>query len=196
MNAITQQQHHHQYPNPHILSHGLQQLQHQNNEYQSIAHDKHRRRSSFIRGLSLASQLVDRTNDETEPSSPLIQLPTPSTSTSSISSTRNHNDNPRSSTSHRRGDSKLNNFLLGLSHMTHDVLSSNGGGGSGTNQPAATTTQTPSDEETVIENDTPRTTASSSSSPSSDNSNGLLDSQDQPPVQQRDSVNLLEIDHQ
>ncbi|CAO3587619.1 unnamed protein product [Absidia cylindrospora] len=212
-NAITQQQQHHhnphlhhQYPNSHA-SHGLQQLQHQNNEYQSIAHDKHRRRSSFIRGLSLASQLVDRTNDETESAPTLIQLPTPSTSTSSISSTKNYNDNARSSSSHRKSDSKLNNILFGLSHMAHDVLSSGGNGA--TNQPAATLAQqTHADEETTIENGIPRTTtpppppssseASPSLPPSLGNSNGLTDSQEQPQQQeqQRDSVNLLEMDHQ
>ncbi|ORZ16914.1 magnesium transporter NIPA-domain-containing protein [Absidia repens] len=207
LNAITQQQQqhhhshhlHHQYPTSHA-SHGLQQLQHQNNEYQAITQDKQRRRSSFIRGLSLASQLVDRTNDESESASTLIQLPTPSTSTSSISSTKNYNDNIRSSTSsssHRKSDSKLNNILFGLSHMAHDVLSSGVNGT--TNQPAATAAQqTHADEETTIENGSPRTTPSSSASPSSlGNSNGLTDSQEQSQQeeQQRDSVNLLEMDH-
>lgn len=130
-NAIITHQQPHHYPNSFIPQglhhhHHHQQHQHQHqqpSDYQSILQDKHRRRSSYIRGLSLASQLVDRTNEESE--SPLIQLPTPSTSTSSLTSATQPNTNPRS---HRRTESKLNHLLSGLSTMAHDVLG-------GTNSP-------------------------------------------------------------
>ncbi|CAO3616769.1 unnamed protein product [Cunninghamella blakesleeana] len=60
----------------------------------------HRRRSSVIRGLSIASQLVDRENDETDIP---IQLPLePSRSTSSH---------------HKRNDSKLNNILFSFTNL-------------------------------------------------------------------------------
>lgn len=140
-NAIITQQQPHHYPNsfvPQGLHNHHPHPHQQPSDYQSILHDKHRRRSSYIRGLSLASQLVDRTNDESE--SPLMQLPTPSTSTSSLTSATPQNANQRS---HRRTESKLNHLLSGLSTMAHDVLG-------GTNPPRL---EEQVEEEAAAEND-------------------------------------------
>jgi hypothetical protein len=62
----------------------------------------HRRQSSVFRGISMASQLLDR-NDE-----PPIQLPSSSPRQSGIFNNPSH---------HRRGDSALGNILSGLSSV-------------------------------------------------------------------------------
>ncbi|KAI8336332.1 magnesium transporter NIPA-domain-containing protein [Chlamydoabsidia padenii] len=191
--------HHHQQPQQHhypttFTPQGLQHHPHyqyyQSNDYQSILQDKQRRRSSYIRGLSLASQLVDRTNDETEAISPLIQLPTPSTSSSSLPSAPTQNNS--SSRSHRRTESKLNNLLLGLSNMAHDVLSA--GGTNPSTIAHHSSLEEVVDEETAAENEIHRTTKTSSSSSTTTPLNDS-NTADQQYNHRPDDVDLMEMGH-
>ncbi|CAO3619219.1 unnamed protein product [Cunninghamella echinulata] len=118
MNPIIQQQNRlqpiHQnapltFTNP--IHYGNEDWHHHHQNASLPLYDRQRRRSSVIRGLSIASQLVDRDNDEADIPIQLPEAPSRSTSTSS--------------SHHKRNDSKLNNILFGFTNLKNNNTNNN-----------------------------------------------------------------------